>query len=580
MQTNPQSALSDGVDPLLEDDGQEEAALHTGTVQVASSPAHADGWPEHDEEEPVPDPRPRNLRVLLPAAIGGVAVLAAVLIPLFLISPYNHSYADDWHYGVWAHLALQSTGGNIFAALGAALKEVYDTFLGWQGTYSAIFLMSLEPSVFGENLYWVTAPLILGSLVAGTFYFCHVLLVRWMRADWGTWICASCVVLSVQILLQPSPVEGIFWFNSAIYYTFFHALMLVLWGKIIMLCAMPTEPRHASMRSVTAALLALFVAGGNFVTVLVTFEVLTVLIILLGLVRRDRALRIFPAWILLTAGMVVSMIAPGNAERQATQFANDGLGVVDTIVQSSLAGFKYLGEWSSALLIVATLVLVVLLARVAAARATPSRLRFSWPAVVSAGSIALFASSFTATYFSMGTQGPGRVQNCRFDLLVILVLFNVMWWCGWAARRRVESEGHRIGFTLSDPQAMRLLALLGIVAVCLVLPAVSDDKIRESMSSLSAAHSVATGQAAAYDQQVKDRLEAIESTDSKTLVVNYYTDAPKVLFMGDIRDNMDNYINYRLCQWYGKDSIVAGRPDAGDGTAGTAAVTSPTSASS
>ena len=562
MQPSPAEDLPN---PL--DDPSDQGPVDTGTVQVDKSPAPQES-PADDggAGAEVVDPRQRNLRVLLPAAVGGVAVLAAVLIPLLMISPYNHSYADDWHYGVWAHLALESSGGNILAAIGAALKEVYDTFLGWQGTYSAIFLMSLEPSVFGEDLYWVSAPIILGSLIAGTFYFCHVLLVRWMRADWGTWVCVSCVVLSVQILLQPSPVEGIFWFNSAIYYTFFHALMLVLWGKVIMLCAMPQEPPHASARSVTAALLALFVAGGNFVTVLVSFEVLTVLICLLALVRRERALRIFPTWIMLTAGMVVSMMAPGNAERQVTQFPNDGLGAIDTIVQSSLAGFKYLGEWTSALLVVATLVLVVLLARVAAARATPARLRFSWPGVVSVGSIAVFASSFTATFFSMGTAGPGRVQNCRFDLLVILILFNVVWWCGWAARRRVESEGHRVGFVLADAQTLRLVALLGIVAVCLVTPAVTDKDIRESMSSLSAVHSVATGQAASYDKQVRERLDTIQRSESPSLVVNYYTDAPKVLFMGDIRDNMDNYINYRLCQWYGKESIVAGRPDAGDGS--------------
>ena len=39
----------------------------------------------------------------------------------------------------------------------------------------------------------------------------------------------------------------------------------------------------------------------------------------------------------------------------------------------------------------------------------------------------------------------------------------------------------------------------------------------------------------------------------------YYTNVPHVLLMGDIRDNMDNYINYRLCQWYGKESIVGYR---------------------
>ena len=37
----------------------------------------------------------------------------------------------------------------------------------------------------------------------------------------------------------------------------------------------------------------------------------------------------------------------------------------------------------------------------------------------------------------------------------------------------------------------------------------------------------------------------------------YYTVGPKVLFMGDIYDNMDNYMNYRLAQWFGKKSILA-----------------------
>ena len=57
-------------------------------------------------------------------AVGamGVAVLVAVLVPLLLISAYNHSYADDWHYGVWAHLALQQTG-NVGMAIVTALRS-------------------------------------------------------------------------------------------------------------------------------------------------------------------------------------------------------------------------------------------------------------------------------------------------------------------------------------------------------------------------------------------------------------------------------------------------------------------------
>ena len=36
------------------------------------------------------------------------------------------------------------------------------------------------------------------------------------------------------------------------------------------------------------------------------------------------------------------------------------------------------------------------------------------------------------------------------------------------------------------------------------------------------------------------------------------------VFMGDIRDNMDNYINFRLAQWYGRDSVIGYTPSSSE----------------
>ena len=74
--------------------------------------------------------------------------------------------------------------------------------------------------------------------------------------------------------------------------------------------------------------------------------------------------------------------------------------------------------------------------------------------------------------------------------------------------------------------------------------------------SISAASSLISGEAREYDEQVRARLAYLEGSEESSVDVAYYTAAPKVLFMGDIRDNMDNYINYRLAQWYGKESII------------------------
>ena len=51
------------------------------------------------------------------------------------------------------------------------------------------------------------------------------------------------------------------------------------------------------------------------------------------------------------------------------------------------------------------------------------------------------------------------------------------------------------------------------------------------------------------------RIELIESSGAD-VEVPFYSAGPHVLFMGDVRDSMGNYINYRLAQWYRKDSIV------------------------
>lgn len=501
-----------------------------------------------------PDRTRSERRASVAVGVMGTGVLVAVLVPLLLISAYNHSYADDWHYGVWAHLALEQTG-NVGVAIVTALEQVGKAWFDWQGTYSAIFLMAIEPSVFGEQCYVIAAPLVMALLVAGTLFFSHVVLVELMGADRGSWIGLSCLVVAVQLLLQSSPVEGIFWFNSAIYYTGYHAAALALIGCVLRVCD-PRRTRRPVGAMVASCVLAAFVAGGNFVTALVAAEVMVAILAVLIYQGRRCASDVLPAFALMVLGLALSLAAPGNEVRQQTQFPDDGLGVTQTILQSSIAAFQYLQQWSSVLVVILAAASVPVAVR-ACERVAARGWTFRWPALVVAGSIALFATSFTPTFWAQGTVGPGRVQNCRFDLFVVLVVVDVFWVCGWlAARRRAVGLGAARGRVVSGVSLAWATALAVVVLGCVVGSMAADKDLGEELSSVSAARSLASGQAAAYDEQVWERLDYIESSDEDSLRVPYYTDVPHVLLMGDIRDNMDNYINYRLCQWYGKKSIV------------------------
>ncbi len=513
--------------------------------------------------------RVRSERVL---AVALVALLAAALVPMVAISAYDHSYADDWHYGVNVHLAL-AAGGGAASALSAAVAEVIDAFFTWQGTYSAIFLMALQPGVFSEELYGAGAIGIMATLIAATAYAASVLVRDVLGAGRAVWASVTAGVLLLETQLMPSPVEGIWWYNSAIYYTFYHALLLVMMGLAVRMLRGGSRrgaytPGGTAVRAVALAALAAVVAGGNFVTALVAALALAGAWLCAALGPQGatrRHLLIVPALVAFALGFTASVAAPGNAARQATQFAGDGLGVLSTLLRSGFAAGEYLVLWTNGLLVLMLALVLPPLVR-AAAR---SSLSFRLPGAGIVAAFALFAASFTPTFFSMGTVGPGRVQNNRYDLFVTLVVICATWVGGWWVRRREAAAAPPGAHTApaaapsSDvshacapaPRCALTVALLVVLAFGVGALAL-DERHADDLVAVSAARSLASGEAAAYDAQIRDRIALIEESDAAEVEVPFITTAPKVLFMGDIRDNMANYINFRLAQWYGKDSII------------------------
>ena len=106
--------------------------------------------------------------------IAALAVLLALTLPLLALAPYAVPAADDYSYGTQTHLAWRESG-SVPAAVAAAGRTAVRTWHGWQGTFSAVFLMALQPAVFGERLYAITPYLMLASLFAGVFSLCLVL---------------------------------------------------------------------------------------------------------------------------------------------------------------------------------------------------------------------------------------------------------------------------------------------------------------------------------------------------------------------------------------------------------------------
>ena len=95
------------------------------------------------------------------------------LIPLLAISFFNFPSADDFTYTANVHNALITDG--LIGLISAVLENVKEYYFSWQGTFSAIALMSLQPSVFSVSFYFITTFILLGFLIWGTFSLCKTI---------------------------------------------------------------------------------------------------------------------------------------------------------------------------------------------------------------------------------------------------------------------------------------------------------------------------------------------------------------------------------------------------------------------
>lgn len=99
-----------------------------------------------------------------------LCIVAVSLILVLWIGFYDVPSADDFTYGAGMHQVWKNTG-SLLEVLRAAAQSVRGWYLVWQGTFSAIFLMCLQPAVFDAGLYRMVPILMVGGTCCGRGVF-------------------------------------------------------------------------------------------------------------------------------------------------------------------------------------------------------------------------------------------------------------------------------------------------------------------------------------------------------------------------------------------------------------------------
>ena len=470
----------------------------------------------------------------------GIILSAAIIsiLPVLWIGLYNVPCADDYTYGAGTHHTWEQTG-SIWEVFCAALRSTRGWYQAWQGTFSAIILMCLQPAIYGESYYKLVTFLLVGLLAIGEVFFSWVVFRRYFKSTCSQFLMIAAVWFVMSVQLAPSAVEAFYWYNGGIYYTGFFSLMLIFFG--VLLLSIQSKSRCAHISQVTLSCFIGFVLGGsNYVTALISVLVVALSVVLLIFLRNPRWKTILLPFFFTLAALIVSGIAPGN---QVRQNALQSIPPLEAVKLSIITAAGAIGSNLDLLHILCFSFCGIILWKIA----KNTTFRFPYPVFVGLLSFGIFAAHYCPPFFSMNTIGPGRLQNIVYDTYVFLIMFNIFYVLGWIQQHiLLQHDAERTSSYSS--LALATMALC-ISLCCAYVPR------NTPMTATRALQSLRSGAAAQYYSEFQDRLTILKDPQVQDAVFTSYSQRPYVLFFTDISEDPQFWSNLAMADYYHKQSV-------------------------
>ena len=478
-------------------------------------------------------------------ALLSVFALLIALLPLYRLAIYAFPRYDDYNYGFWTYSFLFEER-SVSSALKGILYSIHVNWYAWQGTFSSIFFMSLMPDAIRFDTYYLGLWAILTMLVISCMVFSATLSKYYLKAFLADRIILGSLVTFALVEQIHTAQQGLFWYNSAVHYTFMHSLLFLLLSLVICLL----HARHQASRillTLFASVLSLACSGANFVTCLQGILLLTGLCFLYLFLKNKNAFYLLPPILIYGFGLYKNISAPGNARRAAYY---TGMSPLSAIGHSFAAALKYVPVFCGIL----TLILMFTAIPVLWNLVKKTDFRFPMPLLILLLSFCFYATGFTPSYYSMGNEGLARtLVVVKFDLQILLFL-NEAYLLGWLAHTgKLQKTAEKLMPT------KHFIAYYG-VCVCMMLLFFLFTKDRLAyFSSWGAFDYVHSGQAYNLHGEYLKRVEKIRSSGDEVAVDPYHF-LPRYLINNDLSTSADNEENRMMASWYGKSAIYVEYP--------------------
>ena len=524
-----------------------------------------------------------------------IVIYALSLIPVLVIGKYDYPSADDFSMGLGTRLVYEATG-SLFAVAGKILSETARYYRTWIGYFTSCLFTTVSPATFGEAWYALTPAVILLALHIGVVVFFYALMEKALGMNRYVRRCMTVLALFLMVQRMPEGslrVEAFYWYSGAGNYTLtFSAGLLYLAFYVLSVCGVRRKNR--SLFLVLACIMGFLAGGGNYLSAL-SFAVVSVLfaIYLVNMKIRQGENsrmgrlcvigRLLPAAFYL-CGFAVSCLSPGNRIRGGEA---EGYGALKSILLSLYYTLSYpLNQWMNwAVLLILALAGVIFWmgfaeiefsganagARGAAASEKPGekvrgaaasektdsgaqavQLRFAAPFPAAVLAYGIVSCVVTPALYAQGNMDAGRIQS-TFWLHAVLVLLLLEWYLVGGLYRRFSKEQN-----VSAAPCLRNGAggfVRAILLFFLVFSLLAVKGNPDFYTGTSAVSELLDGSAAQYGRENEARLRILKNPGEQDAVLPRYTVQPNLLYFEDVSEDPGDWINQKMSEYYGKNSI-------------------------
>lgn len=461
------------------------------------------------------------------------------LFPIFAASIYAFPQADDWSYSYHTRLAWVDTH-SFLEVLRGAFTAVSDAYANWQGTFSSIFLMSLQPGIWGERFYAVVPFIMIGLLTFSIIFFLHQIL-KGTDSNSQVILCMAVLwIITQEMVCKPA---AFYWYNGAVHYIVPFCFLLMLAACIIRNMRVERSKIGFFLLSL---ILAFMLGGGNLVTALLTVICFFFTVVFLVLMKRKEKL-----WFVIVPGILnvgaflANILAPGNWLRQDA--SGEPSNPIISVLRSFYYGFFYIGEWTDETILLILLLLLPFMYRIV----RQIKFRFPLPGAVAAFSFCLISSMFTPSDYAVHTVNIGRVQNIIFSMYILLLILNVLYLVGWYTQKNVENT--KMGVAVEEE---RLEKWEGICFCCFLLVFLFDIALvsvaePERFTATLAIQELSNGTAEEFGKAAWNNIQILKGPGSQVVIA----EVPKESLLLTSRDDIDQW-HYGAKMYFRKDKVT------------------------